>query len=152
MKYIVALFVLLPLFAAGQAARTTIADLNWHLDYNTAIAEARKADKNLLVYFTGSDWCSPCKMLKKDLFETAEFKEATGDYVLLYVDIPRNKDLLSPQQLAHNKALLPRFNKRTVFPLLTVIDGKEKELDQLSGYNMRGEISYHMEFIRKNRH
>ena len=150
MKYVFIVLLSLPLVLAAQADRTTVADLSWYLDYDTAMKEVQKTDKNLLVYFTGSDWCAPCKMLKKDLFETADFKEASEDYVLLYVDIPRNTDLLSSEQLEHNKALLPRFNKRSVFPLFSVLNPKEKELDQLSGYNMNGEIRYHMEFIRKH--
>ena len=150
MKYVFIVLISLPLVLAAQTDRTTVADLSWYLDYDTAMKEVQKTDKNLLVYFTGSDWCAPCKMLKKDLFETADFKDASGEYVLLYVDIPRNRDLLSSEQLAHNKALLPRFNKRSVFPLFTVLDSKEKEIDQLSGYNMNGEIRYHMEFILKN--
>lgn len=151
MKYVLAFLLSIPLFAAAQEDRITVADQSWHLDYETALKEARKTNKNLLVYFTGSDWCAPCKMLKKDLFETAEFKEASEDYVMLYIDIPRNKDLLSSEQLEHNKALLPRFNTRNVFPLFTVLSIKEKKLDQLSGYNMKGEIRYHLDFIRKNR-
>ena len=150
MKYLLILFLALPFFLSAQSDRISVADLSWHLDYETAMKEARKTDKNLLVYFTGSDWCAPCKMLKKDLFETPEFREASEKYVMLYIDIPRNRDLLSAKQFAHNKALLPRLNKRNVFPLFTVLNTKEKELDQLSGYNMNGEIRYHMEFIRKN--
>ena len=150
MKYLLTLFLALPFFLSAQSDRISVADLSWHLDYETAMKEARKTDKNLLVYFTGSDWCAPCKMLKKDLFETPEFREASEKYVMLYIDIPRNRDLLSAKQFAHNKALLPRLNKRNVFPLFTVLNTKEKELDQLSGYNMNGEIRYHMEFIRKN--
>lgn len=150
MKYLFTLIFVLPFFLAAQSDHITVADLDWHLDYESAMKEARKTDKNVLVYFTGSDWCAPCKMLKKDLFETAEFREVSEDYVMLYIDIPRNRDLLSPKQMAHNKALLPRFNKRNVFPLFTVLNDKEKEIDQISGYNMNGEIRYHMEFIRKN--
>jgi len=150
MKYALAFFMLLPILTIAQVDRITVADLSWHLDYDTAMKEAQKTDKNLLVYFTGSDWCAPCKMLKKDLFETAEFREASEDYVMLYIDIPRNRDLLSTEQMAHNKALLPRLNKRNVFPLFTVLNSKEKELDKLSGYNMNGEIGYHMEFMRRN--
>ena len=150
MKYAVTFFLLLPFILAAQSDHIDVADTNWHLDYENAIQEAQQSDKNLLVYFTGSDWCAPCKMLKKDLFETAEFRKESENYVKLYIDIPRNRDLLSPSQLAHNKALLPRLNKRNVFPLFTVLNAREKELDQISGYNMNGEISYHMEFMRKN--
>jgi len=151
MKYLIALLISLPFFATAQADRISVADQWWYLDYQSALEEARKTDKNLLVYFTGSDWCAPCKMLKKDLFESEEFKEVSVDYVMLYIDIPRNKSLLNSEQLAHNMALLPRFNKRNVFPLFAVLNAKEKKVDQFSGYNMKGEIRHHLDFIRKNR-
>ena len=136
---------------AAQADRTTVADISWYLDYETAISEARNSNKNLLIYFTGSDWCTPCIKLKKDLLAAPEFKKASEAYVLLYVDVPKNNKLLSPQQMAHNKALVPRFKKQTYFPVFTVVDETEKELDQLSGYNMRGDIHMHLDFLRKNR-
>ena len=141
----------LPLIVLSQEDKINVSDLSWHLNYESAMEEAQDQRKNLLVYFTGSDWCAPCKMLKKDLFETQEFQEEAADYVLLYIDIPRNRDLLSSDQYAHNKALPPKLNTKNVFPLFAVLDGKEKTLDELSGYNMNGEIRFHMEFMRKNK-
>ncbi len=85
--------------------------VQWQTDYQKVLKIAKKEKKNVLVFFTGSDWCPPCKMLKKDLFETEEFKTLSEEYVLLYIDIPRNKDLLTIEQLNHNKALLPKYNK-----------------------------------------
>ncbi|MBT8187760.1 MAG: thioredoxin family protein, partial [Croceitalea sp.] len=48
-------------------------NVQWLTDYDLAMGEALLKKKNVLVYFTGSDWCGPCKMLKKDLFATKEF-------------------------------------------------------------------------------
>ncbi|SEL75297.1 hypothetical protein SAMN04488008_105100 [Maribacter orientalis] len=63
-------------------------------------------------------------MLKTDFFNTNEFQELSDNYVLLYVDVTRNKDLLSDKQLIQNKKLLTKLNKRKVFPLLKVLDSK----------------------------
>ena len=73
---------------------------------------AEQTDKNVLIYFTGSDWCPPCKMLKTDFFDSAEFAAISQNYVLLYIDIPINKDLLTPEQLAHNKELSSKLNQK----------------------------------------
>ncbi|MBT8235872.1 MAG: thioredoxin family protein [Bacteroidia bacterium] len=151
MKRYVLLFLLIPLIGFSQSDQISVADISWHLNYDKALKESKKENKNILVYFTGSDWCAPCKKLKKDFFETEDFKSASEDYILLYVDIPMNKDLLTSDQLAHNKALLPRLNKKSVFPLFTVVDPKERLLDKMSGYNMTGEIRYHLEFMKKNK-
>ncbi|WP_339841105.1 thioredoxin family protein [uncultured Maribacter sp.] len=149
MKYVIILFML-PLFITAQADYGSVENCKWLTDYDTAISKAKKQDKNVLVYFTGSDWCPPCKMLKTDLFDTNEFQELSDNYVLLYIDVPRNKDLLSEKQFAHNKELLNKLNKRKVFPLLKVIDSKGKELDQLSGYSMNGVIDSHVRLLKKN--
>ena len=151
MKPYLLLFLLLPIIGFSQSDKISVADINWHLNYDKALKESKEENKNILVYFTGSDWCAPCKKLKTDFFETDDFKAASEEYVLLYVDIPMNKDLLTSDQLAHNKALLPRLNKKNVFPLFTVVDPKERQLDKMSGYNMTGEIRYHLEFMEKNK-
>ncbi len=125
-------------------------DIQWLTDYDTAISASKKAKKNVLVYFTGSDWCAPCKKLKQDFFETEEFRTLSKGYILLYVDIPMNKELISVEQLAHNKALLSKLNKKGVFPLLKVLNSREKELDELSGYSMNGEIGNHLQLLKKH--
>lgn len=150
MKYLFLLFMI-PFLATAQAEITTVNDSKWITNYETAISKAKKQKKNVLVYFTGSDWCPPCKMLKTDLFNTNEFQELSDNYILLYIDVPRNKDLLSAKQLAHNKDLLTKLNKKKVFPLLKVLDYKGKELDALSGYSMNGVIDSHLRLLEKNK-
>lgn len=149
MKYLFILFIL-PLFLTAQADYSSVEDTKWLTNYDSAISKAKKQNKNILLYFTGSDWCPPCKMLKKDLFETTEFQELSNSYILLYVDVPRNKDLLSQKQIAHNTELLSKLNKKKVFPLLKVLDAKGKELDELSGYSMNGVIDSHINLLKKN--
>tara|TARA_R110002051_G_scaffold13808_4_gene45589 strand:+ start:19463 stop:19891 length:429 start_codon:yes stop_codon:yes gene_type:complete len=141
---------MIPILTSAQADFNSVNDTKWLTDYDSAISKAKKQHKNVLVYFTGSDWCPPCKMLKTDFFDTNEFQELSSGYILLYIDVPRNKDLLSEKQLIHNKDLLAKLNKRKVFPLLKVIDSKGKELDELSGYSMNGVIDSHLKLLRKN--
>jgi thiol-disulfide isomerase/thioredoxin len=143
--------LLLPFILNAQAHFNVIDESKWLTDFENAIKEAKKVDKNVLVYFTGSDWCPPCKMLKTDLFDSAEFKALSKDYVLLYVDMPRNRDLLSPEQMAHNKQVMGKYNKKGVFPLLKIVNDKGNALDEYSGYSMNGEIQYHLKLLNKYR-
>ena len=145
--YIFTFFFLVP----NVSETKTIGDVNWQTDYKSVLKQAKKDKKNVLVYFTGSDWCPPCKMLKRDLFETDTFKELSSDYVLLYVDIPRNKDILTPEQYSKNKSLLPKYNKGGVFPLMAVLSPNGVLLDDYSGYSMNGEVQYHIDFLKKNK-
>ncbi|MBT8188736.1 MAG: thioredoxin family protein [Croceitalea sp.] len=149
MKFFAILFLLL----SQSMSNIDINDDNvqWLTDYDLAMGEALLKKKNVLVYFTGSDWCGPCKMLKKDLFATKEFKELSKEFVLLYVDIPRSKDLLTKEQMEHNKELFSKLNKKGVFPLLVALSNNGNILDQYSGYSMNGEVGYHLEFLKKNK-
>ncbi|MEX0291579.1 MAG: thioredoxin family protein [Flavobacteriaceae bacterium] len=149
MKYLVLLFF--PFILQAQENTTEHAGLSWYVNYSEALDSSKKLHKNVLVYFTGSDWCAPCKKLKEDLFETSDFQDLAKDYVLLYIDIPVNKELLSERQMAHNKQLLPKLNKKGVFPLIKVLDEDENVLDELSGYSMDGDVESYLKFLSANK-
>ncbi|MEO0526546.1 MAG: thioredoxin family protein [Bacteroidota bacterium] len=144
------IFILFPILVNAQANLKTSYKADWLTDYDLAVEKADEAGKNVLVYFTGSDWCPPCKMLKADLFETDEFQSLSQNYVLLYIDIPRNQDLISEGQMKHNKELMYKLNRKGVFPMIKILNPKGKELDEISGYSMNGEIKYHLEVLKKH--
>ncbi len=148
MKNLIILLIL-PFFAVAQADKSAVMESAWFTNYDAALAKAETEDKNVLVFFTGSDWCAPCKMLKKDLFETSTFQDISNDYVMLYVDIPMNRDLISADQLHHNKEISSKLNRKGAVPLLTILNSKGKELDAYSGYSMNGEIRYHLDLLKK---
>ena len=47
----------------------------WSTDVEAAVAQAKKENKAVLVEFTGSDWCPPCIMMRKNVFSKKEFVE-----------------------------------------------------------------------------
>ncbi|WP_298476272.1 thioredoxin family protein [uncultured Maribacter sp.] len=144
------ILLLFPVLLSAQGDLHGTDDVKWLTNYDKALKKAKKEHKNVLVYFTGSDWCPPCKKLKKDLFETTEFSEISKDYILLYVDIPRNKDLLTKEQLKHNYELASKYNEKNTVPLLKILDSKGSSLDEYSGYSMTGETQYHIELLKKH--
>ena len=144
------LLLLLPIVLNAQAD-ISFKEVDWLTDYERALKEAVKQEKNVLVYFTGSDWCPPCKMLKKDFFETEAFSKLSEDYILLYIDLPRKRNLLSSDQLLHNQQVLKKLNKKGVFPLLKILNKNEKVLGEISGYNMDGNTKKHLKFIEKHK-
>ena len=70
-------------------------ELNWQTDYDTAKQIAQQENKSILMYFTGSDWCAPCKQLKEDFFHSERFINESEKLVLLMVDLPFRQDILS---------------------------------------------------------
>lgn len=144
------LLLLFPILVQAQNKSANDQETTWLTDYSSAQKIAKKTNSNILMYFTGSDWCSPCKALKKDLFETEQFKEVAKDYVLLYVDLPRKKESLSADEMKQNKELLTQWNKKGIFPLISLVSTEEKEVATLSGYGTKGDVEKYMDFLRRN--
>lgn len=143
------LFLFLPFFLLSQ--ETSSKQVNWLYNYEEAVDSSSKEGKNVLIYFTGSDWCPPCIKLKQDLFDTDDFVGLSKDFILLYIDIPRNRDLLSEKQWKHNQTIFEKYNDKKSFPLFVVLNQKQKIKDKYSGYSMNGAIDHHLQFLRKNK-
>lgn len=124
-----------------------ISSLNWLLDYNEAIEISKNEQKPLLVYFTGSDWCPPCKMLKKDFFNTSEFEERANSMVLLMVDIPRKVDVITKEQKEKNIKLVRKYNKDGGYPNLVALNSRGEVIGELGGYTFLRETDRHFAFV-----
>ena len=69
----------------------------WSHDVDAALKQAKKEGKDVLMDFTGSDWCGWCIRLNKEVFSQKEFLPAvTKNFVLVELDFPRKKQL-SPE-------------------------------------------------------
>jgi len=120
---------------APPAEQKAVAELAWLTNFDAARAKARAENKLLLIDFTGSDWCPPCKMLKREVFSQPEFAEyAAEKLVLLEVDFPREK-AQSEEQKEANRILAQQFRIQG-FPTIVVLSPSGKILGEL-GY-MRG--------------
>lgn len=68
----------------------------WLTDLKEARAKAARADKDLLLLFTGSDWCSGCIKLVEEVFTQDVFKAGVTDsFVLVELDFPQNASTIS---------------------------------------------------------
>ena len=91
------------LLASASLASATVK--GWTTDFEAAKAQAKEEGKALLVDFTGSDWCPPCKALHKDVLSKKSFIDsAKKDFVLVELDFPR-KGNQSKELKAQNKKL-----------------------------------------------
>ena len=98
----------------------------WLTDLEAAQAQGVKENKPILVDFTGSDWCPPCKALHKTVFESAEFAAASSKYVLLELDFPRSKPQ-APEVKKKNTALAKKYGI-TGYPTVLLLDAKTGEV------------------------
>jgi thiol-disulfide isomerase/thioredoxin len=115
--------------AAGAASATAA---EWSSDYDAAIARAGREKKAVLAFFTGSDWCPPCKKLTAEVFSTPEFASwAARHAVLVEFDFPRGYQL-EPTLKARNDSFARVLNV-TKFPTVVFMDAAGQELGRL-GY------------------
>jgi thioredoxin-related protein len=134
-KSILILFVSFLTLSFQNAVNTEVSELNWQQDYDAALKVAKEQNKPLLVLFTGSDWCGPCKMLERDFFSSAEFKSVADEQLILYkADFPRRKDLVTPEQKAKNGKIKAKFGVRG-YPTVVVVDGNGEVKDRMVGYS-----------------
>lgn len=150
MKKLVFILFIVPALLIAQDDNSDASTLDWSTNFEKSLKKAKRERKNVLLYFTGSDWCTPCVQLKRDLFDSDEFKAKADKYILVYIDHPRNKDLLSAAEWEQTNVLMSKYNKRGAFPLLQVLNSRGKEIDEISGYSGTGVITYYMKMIDKH--
>ena len=98
----------------------------WLTDLDAAKAQGVKENKPVLVDFTGSDWCPPCKSLHKVVFESPEFAAAASLYVLVELDFPRNKPQ-TPELKAKNREWQQKYAVNS-FPTVLLLDAKSGDV------------------------
>ncbi|MFT5286476.1 MAG: thioredoxin-related protein [Planctomycetota bacterium] len=82
--------------AANSVLRTATDETAWVSDYDVAVKLAKEQGKDLLVDFTGSDWCGWCIKLDEEVFAHEEFLTyATANYVLVALDYPRKDEAMA---------------------------------------------------------
>ncbi len=123
------------ILSAGWLAfqMTTQAAEDWNTDLPAARAQATKEKKLVLVNFTGSDWCSWCKRLHREVFATKEFGDFAKDNLMLVeIDFPSQKKQSESLKKA-NEALKDHYHVNG-FPTIVVLDGAGKEVWRQVGY------------------
>jgi protein disulfide-isomerase len=116
------------------AFQVAAAEGEWMTDLAKAREKAKTEKKLVLVDFTGSDWCPPCRALHKNVFSSPEFKEFAGkNLVLVEVDFPRKKEQTEQLKKA-NRELAKKYDIDG-YPTVIVFDSSGKQLDKKVGYS-----------------
>lgn len=116
---------------------------------NEAQTLAKKENKIILIKFSGSDWCGPCILLKKTIFDAPDFKTfADEKLILLIADFPRQKkNQLSKEQQELNDKLAEKYNPEGAFPLLVLTDASGKTLKTWNGYDKKNTVADYIKDI-----
>jgi len=134
------LFASITLSALLAGAKTST-PAGWTDDYEAALKRAASEKKLVVADFSGSDWCGWCKRLDREVFDTEEFRRAaTNDYVLLMIDTPSDRSLLSEKARKQNPELVKKYEIRG-FPTVLMLDATGKVVHK-TGYRRGGPLPY----------
>ena len=115
------------------AASTVFAADGWQTNYKTALEQAAKENKSVLLDFTGSDWCGWCIKLTKETFSQPEFKAfAKKNLILVELDFPNGKTQPAEERV-QNTELQLKFGVQG-FPTLVLLNSQGKESARNVGY------------------
>jgi len=114
---------------------------DWNYNSEEAKKLAAEQNKNIVIVFSGSDWCAPCIKLDKNIWQSEAFKKEAGDnWIIVKADFPRKRaNTLSKEQTEHNRKLAEKFNLEGSFPLVVVLDKTGKVLGKMGFKNVSPE-------------
>ena len=146
-RYIIVVFLIISVTTFAQEEKV---NLKWLTSIEKAQKVSKKSKKPILVFFTGSDWCTPCRKLEEDFFSTEEFIKKSDNFILVIIDKPFRVDIISEKQMEYNNKIIAKYNPKKTFPKMLILNSKGKVLDKMSGYSYYGETSNHFAFINRN--
>ncbi len=141
--HVLALSLTLATLSSTASAGTPADDTTpWVADFDRAAEIARRDGKALLVDFTGSDWCSWCIRLDREVFgKDAFLSRATERFVLVELDFPKGTEArMRVPNPARNAELQAKYEIRS-FPSILVLNA-DGELLGRTGYRPGGAEAY----------
>lgn len=110
--------------------------LIWNGNFSEAQQLAKTSHHQILINFSGSDWCGPCIRLRNEILESEAFETyAKAHLELVRADFPRQKkNQLPASQIKQNEALAEKYNPNGKFPFTLLVDENGKVLKSWDGY------------------
>jgi thiol:disulfide interchange protein len=94
----------------------------WETEVEVALEIAKKENKAVMLEFTGSDWCPPCKMMKKKVFSKEDFvSKASEKFVLVELDFPKGDEALAEK----NRPYQEKYEVEG-YPTIVLLDSEGK--------------------------
>ena len=124
----------------------------WLTNIDAAKKSASESKKDLLIDFTGSDWCGWCIKLNDEVFKHDAFKTGVKDsFVLVEIDFPREKGKLPEDVRKRNTELGEKYAVQG-YPTILLCDAEGKPY-AATGYEEGGPEKYvsHLNELRKNK-
>ncbi|MEZ6018313.1 MAG: thioredoxin family protein [Planctomycetota bacterium] len=108
---------------AASQERRGAEGLTWLRDFDLAAARAKEEGKDLLVDFTGSDWCVWCARLDAEVFQSPAFRARVAErFVLVELDFPRGELAQAAVPRPDRQEALKRRYAVSGFPTVLVVE------------------------------
>jgi thioredoxin-related protein len=109
------------------------AGLRWVRNLDDAKGLATAEHKDLLVVFTGLEWCGACIDLDREVLSRPEFAATEKHFVLVDIDLPSNREELG--ELLHKyKSWMKQFFIHG-FPTIMLADATARPYAYFTGYD-----------------
>lgn len=103
-------------------------------NFEKALADAKKEGKVLMLEFTGSQWCPPCKMLHSYVLNTEKFlKHAKEKLKVVVADFDREGKPRDVENAAQYEKLAETYGL-TGFPTIVLINPQTGAVSKLVGF------------------
>lgn len=103
----------------------------WESSWEDALARAEAEKKNILLVFSGSDWCIPCIKMEKTVWSSSTFDAYAKSSLVTYrADFPKRKKNKLPESLQNeHNGLAEKYNPNGYFPWVVVLSPAQTPLD-----------------------
>lgn len=109
------------LAAAAFSCNQTAAEAVWYNDFEESKAAAAEQDKNILLFFTGSDWDTISQSLAANVFTSDVFlKKVASEYILAQLDFPQAEGSIVEEQFMKNYDVANSFTLEGIPTVLLV--------------------------------
>ncbi len=114
--------------------------IQWVTDYAMGMDQAKRENKPVFLYFTGSDWCGWCKKLDQEALSQPAFAQSIGNqFVFIKLDFPMNRN--SNDSLMQQNTKLKQQYGVTGFPTVILLDAQGTFIAE-TGYRSGGGEAY----------
>jgi thioredoxin-related protein len=100
-------------------------------DPNLAFTAAANTGKDILLIFSGSDWCIPCIRFEKKILTDTSFQHfASSKLIILEADFPQRKKIPDALRTAY-ESLAAKFDSGGEFPHIVLLSPDKRLLATL---------------------
>ncbi len=107
--------------AVSVSCNQTVTEAVWYNDFEESKTAAAEQNKNILLFFTGSDWDEISQSLTANVFASEAFlKKVASEYILTQLDFPQAEGAIVEEQFMKNYDVANSFTLEGIPTVLLV--------------------------------